>query len=142
MKTRVGVVLAFTAAVISGFAVYANSYGVRAFGNATAYTTAKNLVAAVVLLAALVVARTAATSEGFTRPRTAPGSACCAAAAPTRRSASLTTAGSAGARSSPPTPSWCSSARLPGTGEGLAAARPRRARWPLGSSPACNQATG
>lgn len=70
MRTRVGLALAFTAAVISGFAVYANSYGVRAFGNATAYTTAKNLVAAVVLLAALAVASAASTREGFTRPRT------------------------------------------------------------------------
>jgi drug/metabolite transporter (DMT)-like permease len=71
MRTRAGLVLAATAAVISGFAVYANSYGVRAFGNATAYTTAKNLVAAVVLLAALVAASTSGNREGFTRPRTA-----------------------------------------------------------------------
>jgi len=53
MSTRSGLTLALAAAAISGFAVYTNSYGVRAFGNATIYTTAKNLVAAVVLAAAL-----------------------------------------------------------------------------------------
>jgi drug/metabolite transporter (DMT)-like permease len=70
MRTRAGLALAFTAAIVSGFAVYTNSYGVRAFGNATAYTTAKNLVAALVLLAALSVASAASSREGFTRPRT------------------------------------------------------------------------
>lgn len=53
MRTRAGLALALAAAVISGFSVYTNSFGVRAFGNATVYTTAKNLVAAVVLAAAL-----------------------------------------------------------------------------------------
>lgn len=72
MRTRAGLAFAFTAAVISGFAVYTNSYGVRAFGNATAYTTVKNSVAAIVLLAALALASAASTREGFTRPRTAP----------------------------------------------------------------------
>lgn len=72
MRTRAGLALAFTAAVISGFAVYVNSYGVRSFGNATAYTTAKNLVAALILLAALAVASAASPREGFTRPRTGP----------------------------------------------------------------------
>lgn len=55
MRTRAGLALALAAAVISGLAVYANSFGVRAFGNATVYTTAKNLVAAVALAAALAV---------------------------------------------------------------------------------------
>ncbi len=36
MRTRAGLALALAAAVISGFAVYTNSYGVRAFGDATA----------------------------------------------------------------------------------------------------------
>lgn len=53
MRTRAGLALALTAAVISGFAVYTNSFGVRAFGSATVYTTAKNLVAAVALGIAL-----------------------------------------------------------------------------------------
>lgn len=47
---RTGLLLALSTAVISGFAVFLNSYGVRAFGNASVYTTAKNVVAAVVLL--------------------------------------------------------------------------------------------
>ncbi len=69
MRTRQGFALALTAAVISGFAVYINSYGVRAFGSATVYTTAKNLVAAVIIVAALAVATRRAPRGGFTRPR-------------------------------------------------------------------------
>lgn len=69
MRTRQGLALALTAAVISGFAVYTNSYGVRAFGSATVYTTAKNLVAAVAIAAALAVAGRRMPREGFTRPR-------------------------------------------------------------------------
>ena len=49
--SRAGIVLAFVAAVVSGFAVFLNSYGVRAVPDATVYTTAKNLVAAAALLA-------------------------------------------------------------------------------------------
>jgi drug/metabolite transporter (DMT)-like permease len=48
---RTGLLLALATAGISGVAVFLNSYGVRAFGDATAYTTAKNLVAALILLA-------------------------------------------------------------------------------------------
>jgi drug/metabolite transporter (DMT)-like permease len=69
MRTRQGLTLALAAAVISGFAVYTNSYGVRAFGSAVVYTTAKNLVAAILLTAALAVAGLRAPREGFTRPR-------------------------------------------------------------------------
>ncbi len=72
MRTRAGLALALAAAVISGFAVYTNSYGVRAFagfGGATVYTTAKNLIAAIVLGAALAYATRRAPREGFTRPR-------------------------------------------------------------------------
>jgi len=66
-----GLALALAAAVISGFAVFTNSYGVRAFGDATVYTTAKNLVAAIVLGAVLVAVswRGRRGREGFTRPR-------------------------------------------------------------------------
>lgn len=67
-RTRMGLFLALAAAVISGFAVYANSYGVRAFGDATVYTTAKNLVAAIVLTAVVALAGKRANGEGFTRP--------------------------------------------------------------------------
>ena len=42
--------LAFGAAAVSGVAVFINSYGVRAVPDATVYTTAKNLVAAIILL--------------------------------------------------------------------------------------------
>ncbi len=73
MRNRAGLTLAFAAAVISGFSVYINSYGVRAwgsaFGGATVYTTAKNLVAAVVLVIALTVVTRRARSEGLTVPR-------------------------------------------------------------------------
>lgn len=46
-----GILLATATAAISGVAVYVNGIGVRAVGDATLYTTMKNLVAAVVLLA-------------------------------------------------------------------------------------------
>lgn len=68
MRTRQGLALALGAAVISGFAIYANSYGVRAFDSAAVYTTAKNLVAAIVLAAALAVAGRRSRA-GFSRPR-------------------------------------------------------------------------
>ncbi|MFK4088355.1 DMT family transporter [Kribbella sp. NPDC020789] len=45
-----GLALAFGTAAISGVSVFVNSYGVRAVHDATVYTTAKNLVAAVVLI--------------------------------------------------------------------------------------------
>jgi drug/metabolite transporter (DMT)-like permease len=69
MKTRQRPALALAAAVISGFAVYTNADGVRAFGSATVYTTAKNLVAAIVLAAALAAASRRLPREGLTRPR-------------------------------------------------------------------------
>jgi drug/metabolite transporter (DMT)-like permease len=47
---RTGLLLALGTAVISGVAVFLNSYGVKAFGDASTYTTAKNVVAALVLL--------------------------------------------------------------------------------------------
>ena len=69
VRIRPGLGLALTAAVVSGFSVYTNSYGVRAFGNASVYTTAKNAVAAIVLAAALAVAGRRVKREGFTPPR-------------------------------------------------------------------------
>ena len=65
---RTGMLLALGTAAISGLAVFLNADAVKAFGNATAYTTAKNLVAAVVLLA--VVASGSRTGARLTRPRT------------------------------------------------------------------------
>jgi drug/metabolite transporter (DMT)-like permease len=65
MRNR-GIALAFGAAAISGLAVFVNGYGVRAVHDATVYTTAKNLVAALVLVVlALAVGGRAR------RPRTA-----------------------------------------------------------------------
>ncbi|MFQ5966639.1 MAG: DMT family transporter [Acidimicrobiia bacterium] len=53
---RKGLLLALGTALISGFAVFVNGYGVRAwsqFSDPTTYTTLKNLVAAVILIGAL-----------------------------------------------------------------------------------------
>lgn len=47
-----GIALAFAAAAISGFSVFVNAFAVKEFGDATLYTTAKNLVAAALLLLA------------------------------------------------------------------------------------------
>ncbi len=46
---RLGLVLALCTAAVSAVSVYVNTSAVRAFGDATVYTTAKNLVAAVLL---------------------------------------------------------------------------------------------
>jgi drug/metabolite transporter (DMT)-like permease len=66
-----GIALAFTAAAVSGVAIFTNGYAVKVFDDATVYTTAKNAVAAVVLL---VVALAAASRPGKggppLRPRT------------------------------------------------------------------------
>lgn len=64
---RTGILLALTTAVISGVSVFVNSYGVGAFGNATAYTTGKNIVAALLLL--LVVVAGTRSGARLTRPR-------------------------------------------------------------------------
>lgn len=66
---RSGVLLALATAGISGVAVFLNSSGVRAFGDPTTYTTAKNLVAALVLLA--IAATGTATGARVTRPTSA-----------------------------------------------------------------------
>jgi drug/metabolite transporter (DMT)-like permease len=65
-RRRTGILLALTTAGISGFSVFLNGYGVKAFGNATVYTTAKNLVAAVVLVGVVLLAGRA--GAGLTRP--------------------------------------------------------------------------
>ena len=46
-----GIALAFVAALISGVAIFVNGYAVKHFGDATVYTTAKNAVAGLLLLA-------------------------------------------------------------------------------------------
>ncbi|WP_372592629.1 DMT family transporter [Actinotalea sp.] len=63
---RTGLLLALATAGISGVAVFLNGNGVRAYGDASAYTTAKNLVAALVLIA---VVTAAGPRRRLTRPR-------------------------------------------------------------------------
>jgi len=64
--------LALGTAIISGFAIFINSYGVRAWaeeGLSTAtYTTAKNMVAALLVGGLLFLFSARKSSEGFTRP--------------------------------------------------------------------------
>jgi drug/metabolite transporter (DMT)-like permease len=69
VATLSGVTIAFGAAIVSGVSVFVNGYGVKAFGDPTVYTTAKNLVAAVVLGALLVAATRRGGATGLTRPR-------------------------------------------------------------------------
>ncbi len=66
-----GVGVAVLTAMVSGVSIFVNGYGVRAkaFGNPSAYTTAKNLVAAVILIAILAAATASRSSGGWTRPR-------------------------------------------------------------------------
>jgi drug/metabolite transporter (DMT)-like permease len=52
-----GIVLAFATAVISGVSIWVNGRAVRQFGDATVYTTAKNLVAGVLLVAIFLAGR-------------------------------------------------------------------------------------
>ncbi len=66
---RTGILLALATALISGFSVFLNSYGVKAFGNPTAYTTGKNVVSALVLLAFIAIGHRARSGVRLTRPR-------------------------------------------------------------------------
>jgi len=66
-SSRSGLWLAAATAVISGVAIFLNGYGVRAFGDPTTYTTAKNVVAALVLVS-LVAAMSASQPAVLTRP--------------------------------------------------------------------------
>ena len=71
-RTTGGIARAFAAAAISGVAVFVNGYGVHAVPDATVYTTAKNLVAAavlVVLVATLATRRAAPRRVAGDRPR-------------------------------------------------------------------------
>jgi drug/metabolite transporter (DMT)-like permease len=65
---RTGILLALVTAAISGVAVFLNADAVRAFGDATAYTTAKNVVSALVLL--VLVGAGSRTGARLTRPAT------------------------------------------------------------------------
>jgi len=50
-RRSAGIALAFVTACISGVSIYLNGRAVKHFGDATVYTTAKNLVAAAILVA-------------------------------------------------------------------------------------------
>jgi drug/metabolite transporter (DMT)-like permease len=65
---RTGLLLALATACISGVAVFLNSYGVKAFGDATTYTTAKNVTAALVLAALIGAMSASRTGTVLTRP--------------------------------------------------------------------------
>ena len=52
-----GVVVAALTAFVSGVSVFVNSYGVHSFSSPNVYTTAKNIVAAVILMALAALAR-------------------------------------------------------------------------------------
>jgi drug/metabolite transporter (DMT)-like permease len=70
MSTRgVGIVLALVTAAISGFAVFLNGYAVKHVGDASAYTTAKNGVAALILLLLAVPTLRSAAEPGRPAPR-------------------------------------------------------------------------
>lgn len=65
---RLGVGLAFAAALISGVSVWVNAMAVRAFGDAVLYTTAKNLIAATLLVLIAVTLTTRDSGHGLSRP--------------------------------------------------------------------------
>jgi drug/metabolite transporter (DMT)-like permease len=75
-----GVYVAGVTAAISGVSVFVNSYGVKAVGSPAVYTTAKNLVATVVLGFAMLAAlsargrRAGSVQANFATPRDSKGS--------------------------------------------------------------------
>ncbi len=66
-----GIALAFATALISGLAIFVNGHTVKRFGDATVYTTAKNAVAGVLLLALALPLLTRSASRRAL-PRTKP----------------------------------------------------------------------
>lgn len=69
MSTRAtGIALALVTAVVSGVSIYVNGHAVRHFGDAAVYTTAKNAVAGLLLLAGLGVGRSARRRGGLRPP--------------------------------------------------------------------------
>ena len=70
-RRGLGIGLAGITALISGVAVFVNGYGVRAWRevtDTTTYTTAKNLVAALVLIALTIVVSRRSSKEGWRLP--------------------------------------------------------------------------
>lgn len=70
MSRHRGIVFALVTAGISGVAVFVNGLAVREFGDATVYTTAKNLVAGA-LLGIVLVAATSSSPDRAAQARTA-----------------------------------------------------------------------
>lgn len=70
MNTRAaGITLAFATALISGVAIFVNGHTVKRFGDATVYTTAKNAVAGLLLLALALPVLTRSSHGGLPRSR-------------------------------------------------------------------------
>ena len=69
-RPQAGLLLAGGAAVISGVAIFVNGYGVKAVGDATVYTTAKNAVSAVVLIALVAALSRSGAVPVLQRPTT------------------------------------------------------------------------
>ena len=70
MSTRAtGVAIAFVTAVVSGISVYVNSKGVSHFDDATVYTTAKNAVAGLLLVALALPVLLTRPTQGRRRAR-------------------------------------------------------------------------
>lgn len=68
-RTRgAGIALAFGAACVSGVAVFVNAYGVKRAPDGTTYTTAKNLVAAILLIGVACTATVARRPSAPRRP--------------------------------------------------------------------------
>ena len=72
-RRQTGVMLAIATALISGFAVFINGYGVRAWvgegvANPTTYTTFKNVIAAFALVSFGLIATRRHSSNRLTRP--------------------------------------------------------------------------
>jgi len=68
-RRRVGIGLAFGAALISGVSVWLNAFAVKAFGDPVLYTTAKNVIAAGLIVSASMVLTARSSRHGLTRPR-------------------------------------------------------------------------
>ncbi|HET6816478.1 MAG TPA: DMT family transporter [Mycobacteriales bacterium] len=69
-RERTGLRLALVTAFISGVAVFVNGYGVAAVKDATAYTTGKNLVAALVLAVVATIVSSRTRGRAAARPVT------------------------------------------------------------------------
>jgi drug/metabolite transporter (DMT)-like permease len=71
-RRRSGLLLALATAVISGVAVFLNSYGLKAVGDATTYTTLKNAAALLCLIGVVAALRSRAGTAGgaLSRPTT------------------------------------------------------------------------